>query len=284
MTLKIYKKSEKVWQFVDSLLGEFIPSRFSVNTLNNNVTIVFRDGADSRTFSVLEVELYDIGAVSPFPTFATAESLMAKLEEMDCPCFFIDGEYIFVPLSWVSSDEDNALEIGTDGKFYVAPSSGDFKISDVSQMPLIPHTGTTALTIISAYLIPSSTFSNNLHLSIKNSMYTKIGTAGALAIRHYISPSPTGIVGAVQLSLHSGATSNRHTQVVRDVIFREGILYSFPLSTATNDKTVSNATTNISAVPLDFTTTDYYFVTVLALSNSTDSVVQQGLLVEFKEN
>ena len=127
MILKIYKKSEKVWQFVDSLLGEFIPSRFSVNTLNNDVTIVFKDGADSRTFSVLEVELYDIGAVSPFPTFATTESLMAKLEEMDCPCFFIDGDYVFVPLSWVSSDEDNALEIGTDGKFYVRESESSIK-------------------------------------------------------------------------------------------------------------------------------------------------------------
>lgn len=163
----------------------------------------------------------------------------------------------------------------------LALSNNYFRISDVEQKPAIPHTGTIALTIVANYPIIVGSVSNNFHLSIRNAMYTKTGNNGTLAVRHYISPSPSSTVGAVQISLHSGATSNLHTQLERSIIVREGVFYSFPNATATLDKTVSNATTAISATPLDFTTTDYWFLTVLALSSPLDSVVQQGLAVEF---
>lgn len=140
MELKIYKKSAKIWRFIDDDLSDFIPSRFSVNTLNNTVTIVYLDGNKSKTYNVSEVELYNIGSVTPFPIFATAEDLMFKLEELGCPCFFVDGDYVFLPSDWISSDAGNGLEIGTDGKFYASSGGGGSSAwGDLTDFNLLPE-------------------------------------------------------------------------------------------------------------------------------------------------
>lgn len=88
MALEIKKKSLLVWKFIDTVnIKEFIPSRFSVNTLDNTVTVVYKDGANSQTYNLSEIQLYDLGAIDPFPTFVTIEAFMLKLEQMNCPCF-----------------------------------------------------------------------------------------------------------------------------------------------------------------------------------------------------
>ena len=88
MALEIRKKSLLVWKFIDTVnIKEFIPSRFSVNTLDNTVTVIYKDGANSRTYDLSQIELYDLGSISPFPTFVTIEAFMLKLEQMNCPCF-----------------------------------------------------------------------------------------------------------------------------------------------------------------------------------------------------
>ena len=88
MALEIRKKSLLVWKFIDTVnIKEFIPSRFSVNTLDNTVTVIYKDGANSQTYDLSQIELYDLGSISPFPTFVTIEAFMLKLEQMNCPCF-----------------------------------------------------------------------------------------------------------------------------------------------------------------------------------------------------
>lgn len=88
MALEIRKKSLLVWKFIDTVnIKEFIPSRFSVNTLDNTVTVIYKDGANSQTYNLSEIQLYDLGSISPFPTFVTIEAFMLKLEQMNCPCF-----------------------------------------------------------------------------------------------------------------------------------------------------------------------------------------------------
>ena len=88
MALEIRKKSLLVWKFIDTVnVKEFIPSRFSVNTLDNTVTVIYKDGANSQTYDLSQIELYDLGSISPFPTFVTIEAFMLKLEQMNCPCF-----------------------------------------------------------------------------------------------------------------------------------------------------------------------------------------------------
>ena len=132
MALKIYKKSLLVWQFIDELLGEFIPSAFSIDTLNNKVTIVYKAGANSRTFNLVDVELYDIGEISPYPTFLNTTAFMQKLEDMACPCFpeFISNSLLSKNLT---NYENATLPILDDDKIIIF-QSGVPKIVNKSEI------------------------------------------------------------------------------------------------------------------------------------------------------
>ena len=84
--LKITKKGDKYWLFEDSQIGEFSPSKFTINLLNNDITIVYENGLKSKTYNVIDCEIYDLGSLVPFTT-SSGNDFMAKLEELNCPCF-----------------------------------------------------------------------------------------------------------------------------------------------------------------------------------------------------
>ena len=84
--LKITKKGDKYWLFEDSEIGLFSPSKFTINLLNNDITIVYENGLKSKTYNVIDCEIYDLGSLVPFTT-SSGNEFMAKLEEFNCPCF-----------------------------------------------------------------------------------------------------------------------------------------------------------------------------------------------------
>ena len=84
--LKITKKGDKYWLFEDSEIGLFSPSKFTINLLNNVITIVYENGLKSKRYNVSDCEIYDLGATSPFTT-SSGDLFMQKLEELNCPCF-----------------------------------------------------------------------------------------------------------------------------------------------------------------------------------------------------
>lgn len=84
--LKITKKGDKYWLFEDSEMGLFSPSKFTINFLNNVITIVYENGLKSKRYNVSDCEIYDLGATSPFTT-SSGDLFMQKLEELNCPCF-----------------------------------------------------------------------------------------------------------------------------------------------------------------------------------------------------
>ena len=84
--LKITKKGDKYWLFEDSQIGLFSPSKFTINLLNNVITIVYENGLKSKNYNVIDCEIYDLGATSPFTT-SSGDLFMQKLEELNCPCF-----------------------------------------------------------------------------------------------------------------------------------------------------------------------------------------------------
>ena len=84
--LKITKKGDKYWLFEDSEIGLFSPSKFTINLLNNVITIVYENGLKSKRYNVSDCEIYDLGATSPFTT-SSGNAFMQKLEELNCPCF-----------------------------------------------------------------------------------------------------------------------------------------------------------------------------------------------------
>lgn len=84
--LKITKKGDKYWLFEDSEMSLFSPSKFTINLLNNAITIVYENGLKSKNYNVIDCEIYDLGATSPFTT-SSGDLFMQKLEELNCPCF-----------------------------------------------------------------------------------------------------------------------------------------------------------------------------------------------------
>lgn len=84
--LKITKKGYKYWLFEDSEIGLFSPSKFTINLLNNVITIVYENGLKSKNYNVIDCEIYDLGATSPFTT-SSGNAFMEELENLNCPCF-----------------------------------------------------------------------------------------------------------------------------------------------------------------------------------------------------
>ena len=84
--LKLIKKGDKYWLFEDSEIGLFSPSKFTINLLNNVITIVYENGLKSKNYNVIDCVIYDLGATSPFTT-SSGDLFMQKLEELNCPCF-----------------------------------------------------------------------------------------------------------------------------------------------------------------------------------------------------
>lgn len=84
--LKLIKKGDKYWLFEDSQIGLFSPSKFTINLLNNVITIVYENGLKSKNYNVIECEIYDLGATSPFTT-SSGNAFMEELENLNCPCF-----------------------------------------------------------------------------------------------------------------------------------------------------------------------------------------------------
>lgn len=84
--LKLIKKGDKYWLFEDSEIGEFSPSKFTINILNNIITIVYENGLKSKKYNVIDCEIYDLGELTPFTT-SSGDLFMQKLEELNCPCF-----------------------------------------------------------------------------------------------------------------------------------------------------------------------------------------------------
>ena len=84
--LKLIKKGDKYWLFEDSEIGLFSPSKFTINLLNNVITIVYENGLKSKNYNVIDCEIYDLGELTPFTT-SSGNLFMQKLEELNCPCF-----------------------------------------------------------------------------------------------------------------------------------------------------------------------------------------------------
>lgn len=84
--LELRKKGNKHWLFIDNEIGEFTPSKFTINRLNNVITIVYFNNLKSKDYNVSDCYIFDIGDISGFNT-SDGVAFMDKLEELNCPCF-----------------------------------------------------------------------------------------------------------------------------------------------------------------------------------------------------
>lgn len=80
-TLQIKKKSDKIWEHIDSELGTFIVSKFYFTADFNEFQIVEQGQSKRRRYPVANIEVFDIGGSAE--TFVNITQLSLRLEELN---------------------------------------------------------------------------------------------------------------------------------------------------------------------------------------------------------
>ena len=103
--LKIIKLSTKTWKHNSNIDGDFILSKFYAKQENTDFLLVESYGAKRRKYKINEIEVYNIGGSAE--TFTNFEDLFLRLEELNYPAFYVDGEFIFNPSNYDLEDFTN---------------------------------------------------------------------------------------------------------------------------------------------------------------------------------
>ena len=93
--LELRKKGNKHWLLIDEEIGEFTPSKFTINRLNNVINIVYFNNLKSKEYNVSDCYIFDIDDTSGFNT-SNGVAFMDKLEELNCPCFQKDVNNFYI--------------------------------------------------------------------------------------------------------------------------------------------------------------------------------------------
>ena len=99
-TLQIRKKSLKTWLHVPSDADNFILSKFYCKTDAGTFKIVEESGSNRREYSYTDITVYDDTDIGTAETFASAQTLMLRLEVLKYTGFNWDGD---IPTSYIES-------------------------------------------------------------------------------------------------------------------------------------------------------------------------------------
>lgn len=91
-TLTIRKKSLKTWLHIDSSLGDFIISKFYFNADGLNFQIVEQGQSKRVIYNISDITLYDDTVSGSAETFGSIAALSMRLEVLNYPAFFSDGQ------------------------------------------------------------------------------------------------------------------------------------------------------------------------------------------------
>jgi len=93
--LELRKKGNKHWLLIDDEIGEFTPSKFTINRINNVINVVYFNNLKSKEYNVSDCYIFDIDDTSGFNT-SNGVAFMDKLEELNCPCFQKDVNNFYI--------------------------------------------------------------------------------------------------------------------------------------------------------------------------------------------
>jgi hypothetical protein len=123
-TLIIRKKSLKTWLHTDSILGDFIISKFYFNADNGNFQVVEQGQSRRVIYDVTDITLYDDTDGGVAETFANITALSLRLEELNYPAFQYDGQIVSIANLIDAGTNVTITGDGTTGSPYVISSSG----------------------------------------------------------------------------------------------------------------------------------------------------------------
>jgi hypothetical protein len=123
-TLIIRKKSLKTWLHTDSILGDFIISKFYFNADNGNFQVVEQGQSKRVIYDVTDITLYDDTDGGVAETFANITALSLRLEELNYPAFQYDGQIVSIANLIEAGTNVTITGDGTEASPYVISSSG----------------------------------------------------------------------------------------------------------------------------------------------------------------
>jgi len=123
-TLIIRKKSLKTWLHIDSVLGQFIISKFYFNADGLNFQIVEQGQSKRVIYTVTDITLYDDTVSGSAETFASITALSLRLEQLNYPAFQYDGQIVSIANLIEAGTNVTITGSGTEADPYVINSSG----------------------------------------------------------------------------------------------------------------------------------------------------------------
>ena len=119
-TLQIIKLESGAFKHVDSIDGDFFLGRFSFKQELSKAFLVEAYGAKRREYLIGEISVFDY--LGTEETFLNFTDLINRLTDLGYTGIETNG-IIPTASSYISSDVDNAIELGSDNKLF-APISG----------------------------------------------------------------------------------------------------------------------------------------------------------------
>lgn len=133
------------------------------------------------------------------------------------------------------------------------------------------HSGNLLNTKIYSKLIPANTIENGDLLSVNGRFTRKLGSSGTVTIRYYINTTDD-LNGPTLLGITStSATNNRYIPFSRNLAILGSTTSILPTSTTTNNDN-SSLVNNYSEINIDWTTNQYFIVSVQLTSDSTQKI------------
>jgi hypothetical protein len=121
-TLQIKKLQSGAFEHVDSIDGNFFLGRFSFKQEFNKAFLVEAYGAKRREYTIEQIEVFDyLGTAETFTNFTDLENRLVELAYTGIETNGI----IPTASSYISSDVNNALELGADNKLFVPIVGGN---------------------------------------------------------------------------------------------------------------------------------------------------------------
>jgi hypothetical protein len=123
-TLTIRKKSLKTWLHTDSILGNFIISKFYFNADNTSFQIVEQGQSKRVIYNINDITLYNEVDGGGAETFSTITQLSLRLEELNYTAFQIDGQITSIANLIESGTNVTIVGDGTLASPYIISSTG----------------------------------------------------------------------------------------------------------------------------------------------------------------